>query len=166
MMIGRERALGLVEKVLWMTQQYVQLAGMPKTYGTGDQFHSLDIHLIHCIGRDPGLNVTSLARRLGISKSAVSQALKKLEKRDLVRRFQVPENRKAIRFDLTERGRKAFEAHLNFHRMAEEPFVEELSSISAEEAGSMDRMLDLLMERAEHVRMLIVEQEGNDEEID
>lgn len=158
-MIGREKAIGLIEKLLWMTEEYVQLAGMPKSYGTDDRFHSLDIHMIHSIGLNSGINVTQLARKHGISKSAVSQALRKLERRELVRRYQVPENRKEVLFDLTERGKAAFEAHMAFHQEAEGPFVEEMARFSDEEAGAMEKMIDLLMRRAEHVRRLIEEQE-------
>ncbi len=162
-MIGKERAIELTEKLLWMTQEYVQLAGMPKSYGTDERFYSLDIHLIHSIGTEPGSNVTALARKHGISKSAVSQALKKLERRELVRRFKARENRKEVLFDLTERGREAFDAHLRFHKRAEEPFLQEMARFSREEEKAMEKTIDLLLRRAAHVRSLIEDREGQDD---
>lgn len=159
-MIGRERAIELIEKMLWMTEEYVRLAGTSKSYGTGDRFHRLDIHLLHSIGLESGINVTELAKKHGISKSAVSQALRKLEKKALVKRYQLAENRKEILFCLTTRGKCAFEAHMEFHRKAEDPFIEEMANFSEDEALGTEKVIDLLLRRASHVRELIDGQEG------
>jgi DNA-binding MarR family transcriptional regulator len=153
-MIGEEKALRLIERVLWMTDEYADLAGRPKSYGTPHRFHRLDIHLIHSIGKNPGINITELSRLHRISKSAVSQAVRKLEKRGLVRRYQLAENRKEMLFDLTEEGQKAFAAHERFHQTFEVPYLKELAAFSAAEAAAVEKLLGLLRRRAEAVRAL------------
>lgn len=161
-MIGEKKALEMIEKILWMTEEYVQIAAMPKHYGTGDLFHNLDIHIIHTIGKNRGINVTGLARKHSISKSAVSQAIAKLQRRGLVRRYQVPENRKEVLFELTDRGERAFEAHLDFHMRAETPYINELARFSREESAMVEKVIDLLMRRARHVRTLILNKEAEE----
>ena len=77
----------------------------PRDFGSGDLLSSAEIHMIMVIGKNPGLNVTSISEELGISKSAVSQMVRKLEQKNLVERSQLPDNEKEIRLSLTPRGR-------------------------------------------------------------
>lgn len=153
-MIGKERAYTLMEELLWLIEDCVQLAAAPKSYGTDMQFHRLDIHLIETIGAFEGINVTELAAKHGITKSAVSQAVRKLEKRGLVRRYQRPDNRKEILFSLTETGKTAFHAHREYHRAIEGQVIEEMAGFTMEEAAAVRKLIDLLTRRAARVRAL------------
>lgn len=143
-----------MEKLLWLIEDYVQLAASPKSYGTDMLFYRLDIHLIETIGANEGINVTELAGIHGITKSAVSQAVRKLEKRDFVRRYQRPDNKKEILFALTELGHTAFKAHRAFHHEVEGRVIEELADFSDEEKRAIERLMDLLKRRAARIRSL------------
>ncbi len=151
-MIGETNANTLMEKLLWLIEEYVQIAASPKTYGTDMQFHRLDIHLIDSIGAVEEINVTELARRHSITKSAVSQAVKKLEKRGLVERYQRPDNKKEYLFQLTEPGKTAFRAHREYHREVEGFVLNELAAFSEIEAEAVEKLIRLLHRRAEKVR--------------
>jgi DNA-binding MarR family transcriptional regulator len=151
-MIGFEQAYKIGEKVLWLIEEYIAIAAIPKSYGTDMQFHRLDIHLIHSIGMNPGINVTELAKKHAITKSAVSQAVKKLEKRSLIERYQSPENRKEILFRLTESGRKGFEAHREYHATSETKYIEELAKLTEEEAAGVNKFLDVMQRRADNIK--------------
>ena len=74
---------------------------------------------IDTIGHHPGINVTELAKNHKITKSAVSQAVKKFEKRELIIRSKAPGNLKEVLFSLTETGRIAYKAHTVFHEKIE-----------------------------------------------
>ncbi len=153
-MIGKDTAQQLMEELLWLIEDYVQIASSPKSYGTDMQFHRLDIHLIDSIGSMDGINVTELARRHSITKSAVSQAVRKLEKRGLVERYQRPDNKKEILFSLTDRGQTAFHAHREYHRKVEGNVIEELAAFSHSESAAVEKLIDLLQRRAARVREL------------
>jgi len=153
-MIGKENAYKLMEELLWLIEEYVQLAGIPKSYGTDMLFHRLDIHLIETIGAFDGINVTELARKHRITKSAVSQAVRKLEKRELIRRYQRADNKKEILFSLTERGKTAFHAHREYHRKVEGKVSEEISAWSEQDAESVRRLIDVMKRRAALVRSI------------
>jgi len=156
-MINTEQAYMLAEQVLWLIEDYIGLASQPKRYGTDMLFHRLDIHLIHTIGERPGINVTELATSHDITKSAVSQAVKKLERRHLVERYKREENKKEVLFRLTETGSVAYNAHRSFHENSERTFVEALSHLTEEEAQTVRKLVGILQDRAERVRQLIAE---------
>ncbi|MCK4516347.1 MAG: MarR family transcriptional regulator [Spirochaetaceae bacterium] len=147
----------LAERVLWLIEDFVTLSRQPKTYGTGIQFHRLDIHLIHSIGREPRINVTELASLHKITKSAVSQAVKRLERRDLIERYQSDNNRKEVRFRLTDGGRVAYDAHRRFHEVSEAPFVRALSELTPVEAEAAVKLIGILENRAAYIRALLTE---------
>lgn len=151
-MIGEKRANELAERVLWLIEEYVTIAGLPKSYGTDMLFHRLDIHLINSIGENDGINVTELAAVHRITKSAVSQAVKKLEKRELVERYQSPDNRKEVRFRLTPKGRTAFDAHRAFHNERERPHIDALAQLDDRDLRGAYKLISILEERAADIR--------------
>jgi DNA-binding MarR family transcriptional regulator len=153
-MIGKEKAYDLIKRLLWTIEDYVQMASAPKRYGTDTLYHRLEIHLVDTIGSREGINVTELAGAHGITKSAVSQAVKKLENKGLVKRYKAPENRKEVLFRVTLRGREAYKAHTAFHAKVEGPFIDELAHFSEDEARGIRKLMDLLDKRAALVREL------------
>ena len=61
-----------------------QLEKTPRRFGTDEPLSSREIHIIEASGDNGEIfSVTDLARLLGITKGAVSQNLKKMEKRGL-----------------------------------------------------------------------------------
>ena len=153
-----KNALKLAEDVLWMMNEYILMASQPKTYGTDMTFHRLDIHLIHSIGEKPGINVTELSKIHNITKSAVSQAVKKLEKRNLIERYKSEENKKEILFRLLEKGETAYKAHKEYHEKTEAPFIRELAEFTEEEARGAEKLIDILSRRVRKVK------EGNQQQ--
>ena len=61
------------------------------------------------------LSVTELANLMGITKGAVSQRLKKLEKRGLTNKEEDPENISRAHVFLTSKGKSAYFAHKHWH---------------------------------------------------
>jgi DNA-binding MarR family transcriptional regulator len=77
--------------------------------------HRAEIHIIEAIGRHPGINVTSLANQIGITKGAVSQTLKKIHQKNLITKNKDIGNDKEILLNLTEDGKKVFMGHERTH---------------------------------------------------
>lgn len=120
----------LIESFLRIINHYTIIEKEPKKYGTDEFFHKLEIHTIHAIGENLGINVTKLAKWHGITKSAVSQVVKTLEERDLIYRYQAPDNAKEVLFKLTEKGKKAYEGHKHYHEKLDAFLIEEIEKIS------------------------------------
>jgi len=98
----------------------------------GVTYSATEIHLIDTIGRHPDANVTELANHQGVTKSAISQKLKKLEQHNFIKRSHYPDNAKEIKVELTDLGWKAFEMHMAYHKKYDKGIFEYLSSASPE----------------------------------
>jgi len=85
------------------------------SFGTGVLMHQKEIHTVQAIGRHPGINVTKLAEYTGVTKGAVSQTIKKLARKGLVKRTHAPGNAKEVVLELTDLGWVGFRNHEKFH---------------------------------------------------
>ena len=83
-------------------------------YGIGELCTSIESHLVLDIEENPGITVTDLAHKRGCSKSAISQAVNRLEKKELVQRAKLPHNQKASSLFITAKGRTLSHRHRSF----------------------------------------------------
>ncbi len=85
------------------------------SFGTGVLMHTKEIHTVQAIGKNSGINVTKLAEHTGVTKGAVSQTLKRLIRKGLVRKTHAPGNDKEVVLELTDLGWIGFHNHEKFH---------------------------------------------------
>ena len=85
------------------------------SFGTGVMMHTKEIHTVQTIGRNSGINVTKLAEYTGVTKGAVSQTVKRLIGKGLVRKTHPPGNDKEVILELTDLGWIGFHNHEKFH---------------------------------------------------
>jgi len=126
-------------------------------FGTGVPLYRSEIHTIETIGKNPGINVTRLAERMGVTKGAVSQMLTRLAKKRLVERGRPPGSEKEVTIDLSDLGRRAFENHSAFHRQILAVLKEHYGNGLAprlerfrEVVGELTTILGLFEERMRH----------------
>ena len=94
----------------------VELEKTPRHFGTDELLTSTEIRLIEAIGDNGETDsVTELAHLLGVTKGAVSQNLKKTEKRGLTTKDEDPENLSRSIVGLTSKGKTAYYAHKHWH---------------------------------------------------
>jgi DNA-binding MarR family transcriptional regulator len=139
----------LLESFFRIVNHFAVIEKRPKKYGTDELFHKLEIHTIHAIGENPGINITELAKWHGITKSAVSQVVKKLEKRGHIFRYKAPDNDKEVLFKLTEKGRKPYEGHKKLHAKIDESLIEEIAALPEEKYQFLLDFFDLLADHLE-----------------
>ncbi len=96
--------------------KYMASERIPKDFGVKQKLYPSEIHMIHAIGKNSGINVTDLAAYLGITKGAVPKMVSKLKAKRLVESFRSSENRKEVYLRLTDEGRKAQRGYLQYHR--------------------------------------------------
>jgi DNA-binding MarR family transcriptional regulator len=87
----------------------------PRTYGTDQLLTSSEIHLIEVVADNEDFSVTDLAKLMGITKGAVSQTLKKLEKKGLTFKEEDPRNISRANVRLTSKGKAAYYSHKHWH---------------------------------------------------
>jgi DNA-binding MarR family transcriptional regulator len=88
----------------------------PRDFGTGDLLYSSTIHTLVEIGKNPGINLTNLAEKLDISKSAVSKFVRQLLEKSLITKSKDINNRKEVIFYLSEKGVVAYNGHESFEK--------------------------------------------------
>ena len=129
-----------------------QLEKTPRRYGTDELLYTSELTMIESLGYRPGVNVTEYAENHGITKGAVSQLVKKLEKKGLVERYKNPTNQKEVLLKLTMKGEIAFHKHTLLHLQFAKEFFDEFEALTPEQTGLIIRFLtslDKLFDRAE-----------------
>ncbi len=134
------------ERFTSLVKLVAKLEKMPRQFGTVEPLSSREIHIIEASG-DNGetLSVTDLARLLGITKGAVSQNLKKMEKKGLTIKIADPQNSSRSIVKLTSKGKTAYYAHKDWHETMDGGFKTYFMELSDEK---VDFLLDFI-EKAE-----------------
>jgi len=127
-----------------VAHSYVALEKTPRRFGTDRLLHMGEINTIDAVGRLPDINITELARELEVTKGAVSQMVKKLEKKGCLVATKKPGNDKEVALSLTEEGRVAFEYHRRHHAGLEKMLRRMMERFSTEALADIRDMLEAL----------------------
>jgi DNA-binding MarR family transcriptional regulator len=131
----------LIGKFARVAKLWDRLDKQPRQFGTGEDFSSSEIHVIEVVGQNEGLSVTALADRLGVTKGAASQTLKKMESRELISKEIDPSNTSRATLSLSTKGRIAFYAHLHWHETMDGGFRDYFMNIPEEKIRFLDEFL-------------------------
>jgi len=130
------------ERFLTIVKLAAQLEKTPRRFGTEEPLTSREIHIIESSGdNDETLSVTDLARLLGITKGAVSQNLKKMEKKGLTSKIDDPQNSSRSIVKLTSKGKTAYYAHKHWHETMDGGFKAYFMDLDEEK---IDFLLDFI----------------------
>lgn len=140
-----------LESLIRLTTKLFTVMKQPKKFGTDNILYASEIHTIEMIGNHPGITVTELAERQGISKSALPKIIHKLVQKDLVYRYQEANNKKNILLELTDKGRSAFQQHFEFHKTFDVRIMKKIHSLTPEEYLFLRDMLEELERYADQV---------------
>lgn len=128
----------LMERII---HKYNQSESRKQNYGAGEELTRKEIHTISAIGENPTINITELANLRGVTKGAVSQMVYKLvDKGYLIKRIS-PDSDAEVRLELTDKGRKAYDGHNEFHRKTQQDFFVKLNNMPE---GTYKEMLEIL----------------------
>lgn len=118
----------------------------PRNFGTGDLLHRSEIHTVMAVGRNEGINITNLSYCLGTSKSAISQMVSRLERKDYVERYHDRENDKEVRLRLTPKGTIAYLGHEQHHARIYASMHRKLGDLSPDECALIQKFLTAIEE--------------------
>ena len=109
-----------------------------------------EIHMISAIAKSNGINVTEVAARLDISKSAASQMINKLVRKGLIEKAYTQQNNKEIRLLLTREGKTALDIVEKRHLELKEKFFSFAPTFSDEKWHNyrdfLSKMIDVIKE--------------------
>lgn len=118
----------------------------PHDFGTGDLLFGSEIHTIQKIGYNQNINLTDLADKLNISKSAVSKFTKRLLNKDLITKTRKLNNDKEVVFNLTNKGLTAFTTHEKFEEEMFKSIKNLINDFSEEQSLFMESFLSDLVQ--------------------
>ncbi|NGQ96765.1 MarR family transcriptional regulator [Brevibacillus sp. SYP-B805] len=124
---------------------------------TGDQLKLLpknmtSIHVIDCIGHHEPINNIAIAKKMNLSKANVTKITSKLLEADLIKRFQLTDNKKEVYFRLTPKGKQVFDMHAAIHKRKEEQFYRFLDQYTETEQHAILKFLrDMTIRIAEEL---------------
>lgn len=100
-----------------------------------------DMHIIEAIGLGRGNNMSTIAKKLGITVGSLTTSMNSLVNKKYAVRHRSEEDRRIVNIQLTEKGEKAYHHHANFHKKMVEAVVETLDE---EEIPVLTKALDNL----------------------
>lgn len=128
-----------------VANKLVQFENSPSTdYGVSEPITQAAIHTLEAVGKNNGINVTELAKKLGITKGAVSQMISRLIKRGLVSKNRLADNEKEVAINLTEKGWEVFNRHEEIHEGVFKEFMKNLGDFGDLEVNALKKVLDTL----------------------
>lgn len=121
--------------------KYNQFEKQKHIYQGGVELTHAELHTIACIGDHPGLNLTTLAKIKGITKSAASQMIYRLRDKGLVTKEVAAHSDAAICIGLTGVGQRVYEEHRDYHLRTNNQFFNMLEKIPENTAKEMVQIL-------------------------
>ena len=97
------------------------------------------IHIIEAIGLGNDSTMSAVARRQGVTAGSLTTSINSLVKKGYVVRSRSEQDRRIVYISLTEKGRKAYYHHENFHR---EMITAAVKNLSEEELPLLARTLN------------------------
>ena len=86
-----------------------------------------DMHVIEAIGIAEPKNMTAIARELSVTMGTLTIAVNSLVKKGYVERTRGREDRRVVYVFLSDKGRRAYEHHAQFHKKMIEDVSRELT---------------------------------------
>jgi len=98
-----------------------------------------DMHIIEAIGLGEGNNMSTIARKLGITVGSLTTSMNSLVNKKYVIRERSETDRRVVNIRLSSKGVKAYHHHANFHKEMVEAVV---ASMPEEEIPVLEKALD------------------------
>jgi DNA-binding MarR family transcriptional regulator len=133
----------LIARFSKLSKLWQQLDSKPRKLGTDTELSGSEIHLIEVVGQNESLSVTGLAKRLGITKGAVSQTLKRLERKGLIAKEVDPTNSSRITVSLSTKGKVAYYSHLQWHETMDGGFRNYFVHLPEEKIRFLEEFLSI-----------------------
>ena len=86
-----------------------------------------DMHIIEAVGLGDGNNMSTIAKKLGITVGSLTTSMNSLVNKKYAVRHRSEEDRRIVNIKLTEKGEKAYYHHEKFHRDMVDAVIGQLS---------------------------------------
>lgn len=118
-----------------------QFEKKPRTYGTDDLLYIAEVHTLSIIAEVQPINLTDLARLTNKTKSAISQLIDKLSKKDLIIIQKNPKKYREYILVLSDKGKMVYQFHKQLDQKEYLRFFAEHDQYSDEELEKFAQLL-------------------------
>lgn len=113
-----------------------------------------DMHIIEAIGTEEPRNMSVIAHRLSVTVSTLTTNMNGLERKGYIRRERSTQDKRVVHVLLTEKGRKAFYHHRDFHKKMIKALLRDLGEEEMEVLYRCLMNLDGFLEAGDRKRAL------------
>lgn len=128
----------------------MELDKKTRYYGTDVPIFHSEIHVIQAIAEHPYIHVGGLADILGVTKGAVSEIIKKLERKALIIKEVDELNLSRYLLSLSKKGEKAHKIHMHYHAILNGVVENELQNATESELNFLSSFLLSLISKVEN----------------
>lgn len=123
----------IIEQLRRIARKKSELEKRPHEFGTGRFLQHAEMYLVEVLGQNEGMSVTRIAGIMQITKGAISQTLKKLEKKGIVQKFPDPANASRTLLYLSAEGKRVLKSHQEWHQKVDGGFNEYLAGLKGQD---------------------------------
>lgn len=131
----------IIEKYMLLVEKVSHTVRLPKSFDTGVDIYRSEIHIIQLVGDRTVLYVSEISKLIGVTKGTISQIVKRLETKGLVRKDVDLTNNTRQQVRLTAKGQVAYEAHCRYHKQKHGEMESFLQTLDAEKLGVLEDFL-------------------------
>ena len=139
-------ALRLITKFNRIHNQYATVRKNLMIRCSGLELYPAEMHVLVAVAANPGCSVTELSESLSITRSAVSQLLKKTTAKGLLIKERDAGNERTVRLTLTEQGQDAVRDFTGGEQSLFGEFLEVMKAWPEDDIRAVNRFLVMLEE--------------------
>lgn len=139
-----EFILTTIRQFVRVARKYADAENLPIPVEGHGEISTREAHIIEAVGDTPEINVTALAKRFGVSKSAASQMVSRLVQKGFVDKSPAPHSNKEFILTLTELGWRGFAAHERFHGQDLARLKSRLGAFSLSQVATLSVLLEAI----------------------
>ncbi|WP_010676654.1 MarR family winged helix-turn-helix transcriptional regulator [Bacillus timonensis] len=143
-MVDRVETFNELMETLYETSRLISTyESIPRKYGTEDELYMVEVHTLNLIGDMKKTNTSELAEITNRTKSAVSQMVDKLIKKELASKYRNPHNFRELIIELTPKGKIVYEYHKNLDKEEYGKYLKNLGYFTNEDFQKMITFLKI-----------------------
>lgn len=125
--MARNTKRSINELLVNLFNQVLDLEGKAVITSQFSDITNNDMHIIEAIGIEEPRNMSVIAHKLSVTVGTLTTNMNGLEKKGYIRRERSQEDKRVVYVLLTEKGKKAFYHHRDFHKKMIKAIVKDLS---------------------------------------
>lgn len=132
--MNREKVFNeLIETIYEVSRLLRSYESIPRKYGTEDELFMVEVHTLDLIGNYIKITTSEIADITDRTKSAVSQTVDKLIKKELAFKYRNPNNYRQLIIELTPKGQVIYAFHKKLDAAQYEKHLKNLNQFTTED---------------------------------